>query len=77
MIMKILIVSEFAGQIVLKEVNVIPRQGDYIDIFYTPIPKVTKVILYPSPATLKQVDTEKRILNEIDYMFVDALVVLD
>jgi hypothetical protein len=75
--MKILIVSELAGQMVLKEVNVIPRQGDYIDMFYTPIPKVTKVILYPSPKTLKQVDIESRIIGELDYMFIDALVALD
>jgi hypothetical protein len=75
--MKVLIVSELAAQIILKDVNVLPRQGDYIDMFYYPIPKVRKVILYPGTVTLKQIDPEQTTISELDYMLIDAIVILE
>lgn len=72
--MKIIIFSELAGQAVIKEVNVIPRKGDYIDMFYLPAPMVEKVIFYPSPSTLEKLDPECKVIGKLDYMFIDAIV---
>jgi len=66
--MKILIVDSMAG-LETKYVNLIPREGDYIDMPYTPIPQVKKVILYPLKTTIERIEPSR--YDVIDF---DAIV---
>jgi hypothetical protein len=52
--MKILIIDQFGGNKTI-DTEIIPRIGDKVDMFYTPAPTVTCVLLYPSKNTLKSI----------------------
>lgn len=58
--MRILIVSKFNHH-EIKETQLIPREGDRIDIFYRPYPSVTGVLLWPSKETTKIFSTDEDI----------------
>lgn len=75
--LEILIVNRIANQVVKKAVNVIPRVGDMLDMFYSPLPKVVSVILYPRPETLTNLDPEHKVITELDYMFIEAIIFVD
>jgi len=63
--MKILIVSRFAQHNAIAT-GPLPRVGDKVDMFYSPLPTVEQVILWPRPETLDNLTT--------DYEGIDALV---
>ena len=75
--MKILIVSQVANNAEVKNVNVIPRIGDSIDMFYYPFPIVTKVILFPTSNLLQKFDQNNQIMAKLDHMYIDAIVCVD
>jgi hypothetical protein len=50
--MKLLIVNQLGNHAIVDS-NVIPRVGDRVDLFYTPYPMVTSVLLWPKESTLK------------------------
>ena len=52
--MKILIIDQYGNNTKIKDADIIPRIGDSLDIFYDPLPKVTKVVLYPKKERLKE-----------------------
>lgn len=72
--MKILIVSNLAENMVIKDVEHIPSQGEYIDMFYRPVPKIDKVIHFPSPETLEKLDPDHKIMGKLDYISIKALL---
>ena len=51
--MKILIASKF-NDIEVIDSSFVPRNGEIVDLFYKPMPKVVKVICHPSDETLKE-----------------------
>ena len=73
----IIIVCQCANQVVVKSVNVIPRVGDNIDMFYFPVPVVTKVVLYPRAATMKTVDPNGEIMKGMENNYPEAIVFID
>ncbi len=50
--MEILIINNF-GTSAKKTSSVLPRVGDRVDMFYTPAPTVTEVVLWPRKDRLK------------------------
>ena len=56
--MKILVINQFGnGQI--KDSAVIPRIGDKVDMFYEPLPTVTRVVMWPSKERITQLQADK------------------
>jgi hypothetical protein len=53
--MRVMIIDGY-GQDVVKETNLLPRIGDSIDMFSNPFPKVESVVLWPTRATLDDLD---------------------
>ena len=45
--MKLLMISKY-GQAEVKESDILPRVGDQVDMFYSPLPSVDQVVLWPS-----------------------------
>lgn len=63
-------------KMIVLETDIIPRRGDKIDMFYTPCPTVSDVILFPTEETLKRIDEEDKI-GQLQYMFIKAIVFID
>lgn len=67
--MKIIVLNGVIGEKIIKDVKAIPRIGEKIDLFYTPLPVVIDVIWYPTKETLSKID-----VKNID---IDALIFTD
>lgn len=51
--MKILIIETVINKAVIKTVQSIPRVGERIDLFYSPLPIVKDIVNLPTQATLE------------------------
>ena len=60
--MKLLVISEY-GQSKVVTSDILPRIGDSVDLFYSPLPKVSVVVLWPSEDKLEALDDN---LTDID-----------
>ena len=67
--MKLFIMSNF-GHGIMVESSILPRIGDSVDLFYTPLPKVKEVILYPTEKTFPQ-------LMKIEPEGIEAIIVVE
>ena len=56
--MKILVINKF-GKNEIKESDFVPSVGMKVDMFFEPIPTVTKVVCWPKDEILKQLKIEK------------------
>ena len=66
--MRMLIVSKFGDKQTITR-NFIPRVGDDIDIFYEPLPTVSKVVAFPSEERLSAIG-----IFDVD---IEAIVILE
>jgi hypothetical protein len=75
--MKIVIICQLAQKVIVKNVTFIPRTGDYIDLFYTPLPQVKQVILFPTEKSLNELNPDQSIITPLDYILIEAVVIVD
>ncbi len=75
--MKIVIINILEQKIIVKDVTFVPRTGDYIDIFYTPLPRVKQIILFPTEISLKELNPDQSIITPLDYILIEAVVIVD
>ena len=58
--MKILVINQIGTNRVINS-NFVPRIGDSVDLFYSPLPRVTCVVAWPNDVRLREVGIEEKI----------------
>jgi hypothetical protein len=70
--MKIAVISLIMKNGIIKYSDGVPRVGDSVQMFYTPMPKVTDVVWWPKPSEVKAL-----LLNVADSDGIDVIVFVD